>query len=301
MSKRTRAFTCAGCRAFSLRACDAVEGLRLSICLIHDQQLRFFSSTRVGYRQMICAAVLILIQGAVDTLDMCVHTYTCARQTRRWPVSLFQCHWYCCLEQLCVMDLVQSKLEHWKEDQQNKAIPYWAGNCFDQVTHDKKMESRHSINPVRNRIRACWLINTDLPTDIPIMLHLIHKVPVLTEVVVICVRCARCRGQDVLLVIRLCVHIIWGTFVISVFDFHEKVSSLYWQYAFICLIIMHCYEPHIKIYTNVERYIISNSAKICHSFINTNNGIHRFKNKYWKNWVLVGVTIVTGSPGDVSF
>lgn len=28
-------------------------------------------------------------KGAVDTLDMCVHTYTCARQTRRWPVRLF--------------------------------------------------------------------------------------------------------------------------------------------------------------------------------------------------------------------
>ena len=28
-------------------------------------------------------------KGAVDTLDMCVHTYTCARQTRRWPVRVF--------------------------------------------------------------------------------------------------------------------------------------------------------------------------------------------------------------------
>ncbi len=195
-------------------------------------------------------------KGAVDTLDMCVHTYTCARQTRMWPMIVFFnvidiAAWNSCA---CWI----SCNPNWNIVKRNSRRRQFLIELATALikSHMTKRWSQDIQSTVRNRIKACGLINTLTYQQIP-MLHLMS----------FCVRCARCRGQDVLLVISLCVQGIWETFVISVFESYEKVFWFYLQYMHLafCLISFICIVMNF-----IQRYTLDNMlllSWVCvHSF-----------------------------------
>ena len=104
-------------------------------------------------------------KGAVDTLDMCVHTYTCARQTRRWPMRVF----------FNVIDIAAwnsyvcwiSCNPNWNSGKRNSRRRRFLIELATALIKPNmtKRWNQDIQSTVRNRIRACGLINTDLPTN----------------------------------------------------------------------------------------------------------------------------------------